>query len=95
MPQRVLHDAPLVTQERVEWQVAVFCQNERSRIAACLTSIAASIGSRRGLITVSANGSTDESETVARVASAGLDTPVQVFSIPLCGQVERHQQFPP
>ncbi len=71
-----------MTQERPEWQVAVFCQNERSRIAACLTSISAAIGSRRGLITVIANGSNDGSEAAARAAGAGIGTPVQVFSIP-------------
>lgn len=71
-----------MTEETLEWQVAVFCHNERGRIAACLTSISAAIGSRRALITVIINGSTDGSEAVARAASAEIGVPVQIFSIP-------------
>lgn len=72
----------LVTREKPEWQVAVFCQNERSRIGACLTSIVAAIGLRRGLITVIINGSNDGSEVAAQVASAEIKTPIQIFCIP-------------
>jgi glycosyltransferase involved in cell wall biosynthesis len=66
----------------IEWQVAVFCHNERGRIAACLASIAAAIGTRRGLITLLLNGSTDGSEAAARAAAAALAVEVQLFSIP-------------
>jgi hypothetical protein len=65
-----------------EWQVAVFCHNERGRIAACLASISAAIGQRRGLITLLLNGSTDGSEAAALAARAGLGTEIQVFRIP-------------
>jgi hypothetical protein len=66
----------------IEWQVAVFCQNERRRIAACLASVAAAIGVRRGVITLILNGSTDGSEAAALAARAGLGAELQVFSIP-------------
>ncbi len=70
-----------MTRDGLDWQVAVFCQNEGARIGACLASISAAIGSRRGLITVIINGSTDDSETAARAASASLRTPVEIFRI--------------
>jgi hypothetical protein len=65
----------------IEWQVAVFCHNERGRIAACLASIAAAIGQRRGSVTLLLNGSTDGSEAAALAAAAALPD-VQVFRIP-------------
>jgi glycosyltransferase involved in cell wall biosynthesis len=71
-----------VTDEKLEWQIGVFCHNERGRIGACLASISAAIGSRRARITVIVNGSTDGSVAAARAASAGIGTPVQIFSIP-------------
>lgn len=74
--------APPATHGQPEWQIAVFCQNERRRIAACLNSISTAIGSRSALITVIVNGSTDDSAAVAQAASARIGTPVQIFSIP-------------
>jgi glycosyltransferase involved in cell wall biosynthesis len=70
-----------MARDGLDWQVAVFCQNEGARIAACLASISKAIGSRRGLITVIVNGSTDDSETTARAASSSLRTPVEIFRI--------------
>lgn len=67
--------------EPPEWQVAVFCHNERERIAACLSSVAAAIGSHCGLITVISNGSTDGSEAAAQAAAASLGVPIEVFRI--------------
>jgi hypothetical protein len=64
------------------WQVAVFCHNERGRIASCLASVAASIGTRPGLITLLLNGSTDGSEAAALAARAGLGVELQIFTIP-------------
>jgi len=42
----------------VEWQIAVFCHNERRHLPACLQSIEQAVGGRRALITVIVNGST-------------------------------------
>jgi len=64
------------------WQVAVFCHNERGRIASCLASVAAAIGTRPGLITLLLNGSTDCSEAAALAARAGLGVELQIFTIP-------------
>jgi len=63
------------------WQVAVFCHNERRRIAACLASVAAAIGTRRGVITLLLNGSTDGSEAAALAVLRGLGAEAQVFTI--------------
>jgi glycosyltransferase involved in cell wall biosynthesis len=71
-----------MTEGQLEWQIAVFCQNERRRIEACLTSISAAVELRRARITVIINGSTDGSEEAARAASVKLGTPMQIFSIP-------------
>jgi len=67
--------------ERYEWQIAVFCHNERGRIAACLRSISAAIGSRRALITLIVNGSTDGSEAAALAVREDLGAPAQIFRI--------------
>lgn len=64
-----------------EVQAAVFGQNEGSRIAACLTSLSAALGSRRALITVILNGSTDGSAAVVRAVTPTLAHPVQLCSI--------------
>ena len=67
----------------VDWQVGVFCQNEGDRLADCLRSIDAAVGARRALITVILNGSTDNSLAVVRATMGALNTPVQVFEIPV------------
>lgn len=65
----------------LDWQIAVFCQNEAGRIAANLASIDAAIGGRRAIITVLINGSTDNSEAAALAAARRMATPVEVFRI--------------
>ena len=66
---------------RFEWQIAVFCRNEEHRIADCLKSIAAAIGSRSAQITVVVNGSTDASERNALAARREIAVPVEIFRI--------------
>ncbi len=60
--------------------MAVFCQNEAGRIAACLHSIAADMGGQ-GLITLIVNGSSDDSVAVSRRVAAGLGVELRIFSI--------------
>ena len=68
--------------DKVDWQVAVFCQNEGNRLAACLRSIDAAVGGRPALISVILNGSTDNSVSIARETLATLRTPATLFVIP-------------
>ena len=79
LPERGLPERGLP--ERVEWQVAVFCQNEQATIAACLASVAAAIGDRHGLITVLLNGSSDASQAAAEAAAAASATPVRILRL--------------
>ena len=64
-----------------EWQIAVFCRNEEHRIADCLKSISAAIGSRSARITLIVNGSTDGSEKNALAAQREIAAPIEIFRI--------------
>ena len=68
--------------DRVEFEVAIFGQNERGRIAECLTSIAAAAAGRRTRITVIINGSHDGSAGQARATGLTLGLPITVYTIP-------------
>ena len=70
-----------MTDPALDWQIAVFCQNEQGRVASCLKSISTAVGLRRALITLIVNGSGDDSEQVAREAMASIPTPVRIFRI--------------
>lgn len=63
-------------------QVGVFGQNEATRIKACLTSISVAVGSRRALITLILNGSTDDGEQRARAIAPGLGPDLRIYRIP-------------
>ena len=41
-----------MTDPALDWQIAVFCQNEQGRVASCLKSISTAVGLRRALITL-------------------------------------------
>jgi hypothetical protein len=64
-----------------QWQIAVFCRNEEHRIAGCLKSISAAIGSRSARITLIVNGSTDRSEKNAIEVRREIAAPVEIFRI--------------
>lgn len=63
------------------WHIGVYCQNEEATLEACLASVSGAASHRKSLITVLINGSTDSSETVARVTASRLKTPVRIFRI--------------
>lgn len=64
-----------------EWNAAVFCQNEAARIGACLRSIRAAAGGRRLLVTLIANGTSDDSVAVAVSAAQDCGLPLAVYRI--------------
>lgn len=64
-----------------EWQIGVVCHNERTRIAGCLESIAAGVGSRKAIVNVIVNGSTDASDDVALRAAGKFAMPIHIFKI--------------
>ncbi len=70
------------TNQDWEWNVAVFCQNEAARIGQCIASIAQAIGSRRALVTVVVNGTTDDSAAVAWQAGHAHNLPIEIWRIP-------------
>ena len=65
-----------------EWNVAVFCQNEAARIGQCIASIAQAIGSRRALVTLILNGTTDDSAALAWQAARTHGVPIEIWRIP-------------
>ena len=66
---------------RFEWNIAVFCQNEAARIGQCLSSIRQAVGTRRSLVTLIANGTSDDSVAVAIAAAKECGLPLAVYSI--------------
>lgn len=62
-----------------EWHISVVCQNEAARIEDCLISIGDAIGSRRALVTLNVNGSTDDSEVVAQHTALACGIALQVY----------------
>jgi hypothetical protein len=64
-----------------DWNVAVFCRNERWSIARCIESIADASRARRTLITLIVNGSSDDSAALALQAAARRGIPLAVYTI--------------
>lgn len=62
-----------------EWHISVVCQNEAARIEDCLISISDAIGSRRALVTLNVNGSTDDSVLIAQHAARACGIALQVY----------------
>ena len=65
-----------------DWNVAVFCRNERWSIVSCIESIADASRDRRTLITLIVNGSSDDSAELALEAAQRRGAPIAVFTIP-------------
>ena len=64
----------------LDWNVAVYCQNEEKRLQGCLERVITALTGRPALITVILNGSRDRSLEIARrVATAG--GPIEIFQI--------------
>jgi hypothetical protein len=76
-----------------EWNVAVFSHNEAARIGQCITSIAQAIGSRRALVTVVLNGTTDDSAAIAWQAACAHALPIEIYNIPLADKANAIDQF--
>jgi glycosyltransferase involved in cell wall biosynthesis len=64
-----------------DWNVAVFCRNERWSIERCIESIADASRDRRTLITLIVNGSTDDSAALALEAARRCAIALAVFTI--------------
>src|SRR5580658_2151602 len=64
-----------------DWNVAVFCRNERWSIVPCIESIADASRDRRVLITLIVNGSSDDSAALALEAAERRGIPIAVWTI--------------
>jgi len=64
-----------------DWNVAVFCRNERWSIVHCIESIADASRDRRTLITLIVNGSSDDSAALALEAAERRGIPLAVWTI--------------
>jgi glycosyltransferase involved in cell wall biosynthesis len=76
-----------------DWNVAVFCRNERWSIAQCIESIADATRERRTLITLIVNGSNDDSATLALEAAARRGIPIAVYVIKYGDKANAINQF--
>jgi len=76
-----------------EWHVSVVCQNEAARIEGCLASISKAIGSRRALVTLNVNGSTDDSEAVAQRTAQACGMALQVYRTQAADKSNALNQF--
>lgn len=76
-----------------EWHVSVVCQNEAGRIAGCLASIREAVGSRRALVTLNLNGSTDDSEAVAQRTARDCGLPLRIYRTPAADKANALNQF--
>lgn len=66
---------------KLDWQIAVFGQNEARRIGACIASLARAAGDRKVLVTVILNGCTDGSVEAALHAARAAGLPIDVWRI--------------
>ena len=76
-----------------DWQISVVCQNEAARIGACLSSIRQAIGSRRALVTLNLNGSTDDSDVVAQRTAHECGLLLQVYRTQTADKSNALNQF--
>ena len=76
----------------LDWNVAVYCQNEEKRLRGCLERVIAALAGRRALITVILNGSRDRSLDIAReIAMPG--GPIEIFQIKSGDKSNANNQF--
>lgn len=76
-----------------DWNIAVFCQNERWSIGRCIDGIAnASLG-RRVLTTLIVNGSSDDSAAVAWETARRRGVALAVWTIPYGDKANAINQF--
>jgi glycosyltransferase involved in cell wall biosynthesis len=64
-----------------DWNVAVFCRDERWSIARCIDSIADASIDRRALVTLIVNGSSDDSAERALTAAKRRGMPIALYTI--------------
>ena len=65
-----------------DWNIAVFCRNERASIGRCIESLAQASRNRRALITLIVNGSTDDSAAAALAAGHECGASIAIYTIP-------------
>lgn len=78
--------------EMLDWNVAVYCVNEATRLQGCLDSILDALAGRRALVTVILNGSQDGSLDIAR-AAVRAGKPVEVVQIAAADKANAMNQF--
>jgi glycosyltransferase involved in cell wall biosynthesis len=76
-----------------DWNVAVFCRNERWSIVQCIESIAGASRDRRTLITLIVNGSSDDSAALALETAERRGIPIAVYTIAHADKSNAINQF--
>ncbi len=78
--------------DNLDWNVAVYCVNEATRLQGCLDSILVALAGHRALVSVILNGSRDGSLDIALTA-ARSGKPVEVFQIAVADKSNAINQF--
>ena len=76
-----------------DWHISVVCQNEAARIGGCLSSIRQAIGSRRALVTLNLNGSTDQSDMIAQRTACECGLSLQLYRTQTADKSNALNQF--
>ena len=76
-----------------DWHISVVCQNEANRIETCLRHIAKAIGTRRALVTLNVNGSTDDSDAIAQRTAQDCGIALQVYRTEAADKANVLNQF--
>lgn len=70
-----------MTDRVLDYHIHVVCQNEAQRIGACMESIRAAVDTAQALVTLTLNGSSDESETIALASARACGLPLEIYRI--------------
>jgi hypothetical protein len=78
--------------DMLDWNVAIYCANEREHLRDCLTAAEKALAGKNGLITIILNGSNDDSLDIAR-EFVRKGAPAEVFQIQTGDKANAINQF--
>jgi hypothetical protein len=78
---------------RWDWNIAVFCRNERYYIGDCIEAIAGAIRDRNAVLTIVVNGSSDGSAVLAREAALRYGLPCRIYMLAFGDKANAINQF--
>jgi hypothetical protein len=79
--------------DKWDWNIVVFCRNERYYIGDCIKAIAAAIGGRSAVLTIIVNGSSDNSAVLAREATLRHGLTCRIYTLAFGDKANAINQF--